>query len=140
MPKLLARLGLGSVPALTGPACAVCLAGPVLQAPIVAAGLTGVAFVLHYLLWVVAPVNLLPLWLGFRRHHNPWGLRLGALGALLVVLALLVHAPFHLAAGLHDLMWLGVALFIAGGIADWLGHRPRRSMQEIVVRLATPNR
>ena len=98
MPKLLARLGLGSAPAVTGP-----LAGPALQAPIVAAGLTGVAIVLHYLLWVVAPVNLLPLWLGFRRHGDPWGIGLGVVGSILVVAALLVHEPFHLAEGLHDL-------------------------------------
>ena len=140
MPKLLARLGLGSAPALTGPACAVCLAGTALQAPIVAAGLTGVAFVLHYLLWVVAPVNLLPLWLGYRRHHDPWGLRLGGVGALLVVLALLVHAPFHLAAELHNLMWLGVALLIAAGIADLLARRRWGIVPEIVVRYGTPNR
>ena len=140
MPNLLARLGLGSAPALTGPACAVCLAGPALQAPIVAAGLTGVAFVLHYLLWVLAPVNLLPLWLGFRRHRDPWGLRLGMVGTLLIVLALLVHAPFHLAAELRDLMWLGVALLIAGGIADLLARRQWGEIPEIVVLYGTPNR
>ena len=140
MQKLLARLGLGSAPALTGPACAVCLAGPALQAPIVAVGLTGVAFVLHYLLWVVAPVNLLPLWLGFRRHRDPWGLRLGAVGVLLVVLALMVHAPFYLVAEMHDLMWLGVGFLIAGGIADLLARRQWGRIPEIVVGHAAPNR
>lgn len=140
MPKLLARLSLGSAPALTGPACAVCLAGPVLQAPIVATGLTGVAFAMHYLLWMMAPVNLVPLWIGFRRHHNPWGLRLGVVGALLVALALTVHAPFYLAEELHDLMWLGVTLLVAGGIADLLARRRPGIIPVIAVPHGTPNR
>ena len=73
----LARVGLGTGPALTGPACLVCGAAPVLMPPLTSVGLLGAAAVLHYLLWVLAPLNLVPLWLGFRHHRNPSALLLG---------------------------------------------------------------
>ena len=116
----LARVGLGTGPALTGPACLVCGAAPVLMPPLTSVGLLGAAAVLHYLLWVLAPLNLVPLWLGFRHHRNPSALLLAGLGASMVLIALLVHGPYRLLPdGLHDLIWLGVLFLIAGAMVDW---------------------
>lgn len=133
MRRLLARVGFGSAPALTAPACVVCGAGAVLAGPLASAGLWSAAIGLHYLLWVLAPLNLLPLWLSFRHHRNPWGLRLAAAGALLIALALLAHAPFHWPVGMHDLIWVGVAFLIGGGLVDWRLRRQFGKISTIIV-------
>ena len=38
----------------------------------VGVGLGGLGMALHMGLWVIAPLNLLLLWLNFRRHHHPF--------------------------------------------------------------------
>ena len=120
MRNSLARIGLGTGPALTGPACLVCGAAPVLLPPLTSAGLLGAAVALHYLLWALAPLNLVPLWLGFRHHRNPSALLLAGLGVLLVLVALLVHGPYRLLPDeLHELIWIGVLLLLAGAIVEW---------------------
>ena len=120
----LARVGLGTGPALTGPACLVCAAGPVLLTPLTSAGLLGAAFVLHYLLWALAPLNLVPLWLGFRHHRNPSALLLAGLGVSLVLVAWLVHGPYRvLPDGLHDIIWIGILFLMAGAVVDWNAKR-----------------
>ena len=122
--KSLARIGLGTGPALTGPACLVCGAAPILLPPLTSVGLLGAAIALHYLLWVLAPLNLVPLWLGFRHHRRPSALILAGLGASLVLIALLVHGPRGLLPDeLHDLIWIGVLFLMAGAIVDWNARR-----------------
>ena len=117
--KSLARVGLGTSPALTGPACLVCAAGPILLTPLTSVGLLGAAIVLHFLLWALAPLNLLPLWLGFRHHRNPSALLLAGLGASLVLVALLVHGPYRmLPDGLHNMIWIGILFLVAGALVD----------------------
>lgn len=120
---LLTRLGLATAPALTGPACLVCAGGAAVWGTITSLGLMPLGFVLHYGLWVLAPLNLLPLWRSFRRHRNPWGLRLAALGVLLILVPLLVHEPFEFDVELHNLIWVGMPLLAAGGLMDWRARR-----------------
>ena len=122
--KSLARVGLGTGPALTGPVCLVCRAGPVLLPLLTPAGVLGAASVLHYLLWALAPLNLLPHWLGFRHHRNPSALLLAGLGVSLVLVALLVHEPYRmLPDGLHIMIWIGILFLMTGAIVDWNARR-----------------
>ena len=132
MRPLLSRLGLMAAPVATGPACVVCGAYPLVAAPLASVGLTGAALVLHYLLWIIAPLNLVPFWISFRRHRNPTGLYLAAIGAVLMMVPLLEHPPFRLHASLHEFLWLGLGFLVAAAIVD------RRARRQPTVMLALP--
>lgn len=120
----LARLDLKSYPGITRtatiPSVAVCGAYPMVSAPLVAAGAAVAVGVIHGLLWMLAPLNLIPLWINFRRHRNPSGLLVAGVGALLMFGALSGHSlPI-----LHDfLIWIGLALLAAAILIDWRARR-----------------
>lgn len=97
----------------TGIACAGALQ---LAGPLGALGLTAMGAALHALLAVVAPLNVVVMWLGFRRH----GVRLPLVLAGLGLLTLGVHAVTHLGPVPDSLSaWVGVSLLIGGGVLDW---------------------
>ena len=116
------RFGLGSYPGLSNtaviPCAGVCGAYPVLGAPLVALGVGGsvAVAVLHGFLWVLAPLNLVLLWLNFRRHRNPSGLVAGGIGTLLILSALVGH---FLGAIPHELIYPGLGFFAVGALIDW---------------------
>ena len=100
------------------PCAGVCAAYPVLGAPWVGLGLGGsvAVSVLHGFLWVLAPLNLVLLWLNFRRHRNPSGLVAGGIGTLLILSALVGH---FLGAVPHNLIYPGLGFFGVGALIDW---------------------
>jgi len=100
------------------PCAGVCAAYPVLGAPLIALGLGGsvAATVLHMFLWVLAPLNLVLLWLNFRRHRNPSGLVADGIGTLLILSALGGHL---LGAIPHQLIYPGLGFFAVGALIDW---------------------
>ena len=116
------RFGLVSYPVLSKtaviPCAGVCAAYPVLGAPLVALGLGGSVAVgaLHMFLWVLAPLNLVLLWLNFRRHRNPSGLVAGGIGTLLILAALGGH---FLGVIPHVLIYPGLGFFALGALIDW---------------------
>ena len=128
MRKLLARFGLASAPGvttgLTVPAAGVCAAYPVFGAPLVAVGLGGLGIALHLALWLIAPLNLVLLWLNFRRHRNPLGLLVAGPGAVFIVMVLTSH---WLDAIPHDLIWPGLVLVAVGVLIDWRAQLQHRS-------------
>ena len=116
------RFGLASYRGLSQtaviPCAGVCGAYPALGAPLVALGVGGsvAASVLHGFLWVLAPLNLVLLWLNFRRHRNPSGLVAGCIGTLLILSALVGH---FIGAVPHDLLYPGLGFFAVGALIDW---------------------
>lgn len=100
-----------SVP--TGIACAGALQ---LAAPLAALGLTAVGTTLHALLAIAAPLNVVAVWLGFRRHGRLLPLALAVLG----LVALGLHAATHLEPVPNSLSaWVGVGLLVAASFLDW---------------------
>lgn len=93
-----------------------------ISAPLVAAGgaalVTG--WVLHLALWGLAPLNLLFLWLNFRRHHDSFPLFVAGAGVLFVVLGLSGHFLHVLP---HDFIYPGLALMLGGVMLDWRSQR-----------------
>jgi len=67
-------------------------------------------------LWVIAPLNLLLLWLNFRRHHHPLGLLVAGPGVVFIVMVVTSH---WLDAIPHDLIWPGLVLVAVGVLIDW---------------------
>ena len=126
--KLPARFGLASAPGvttgLTVPAAGVCAAYPVFGAPLVAVGLGGLAIALHMALWVIAPLNLVLLWLNFRGHRKPLGLLVAGSGVVFILMAVTSH---WLGAVPHDLIWPGLALVAVGVLIDLGAQRQHRS-------------
>jgi len=107
----------------TGVACAGALQ---LAGPLAALGLTGLGTVLHGLLAVVAPVNVLIIGFGFRRHRKPLAILLAGLGLLLLV----VHGATHFAPTPETLSaWLGVGLLIGAAALDWRALKMHQTKQ-----------
>ena len=131
------RFGLVSYPGLSNttviPCAGVCAAYPVLGVPLVALGLGGsvAVGVLHSFLWVLAPLNLVLLWLNFRRHRNPSGLVAGGIGTLLILSALGGH---FLGAIPHELIYPGLVFFAVGALIDWW--TLRRALARLVLARA----
>lgn len=114
--------------AATVPMCTVCAGGPVLTGPLVMAGLGAPAAVLHQLLWVFAPLNLLVLRLSFGEHRDPMPFIVGGLGSILLLLHM--ASPYFLPEHPPDLTnpfrlisltltWLGSPLLLGGAWLDW---------------------
>ena len=116
MRDLLARAGSASLPGVTVPSVGVCSAYPVLGAPLAAVGLGSVVIALHMALWFLAPLNLVLMWVHFRRHRDPRGMLASGLGIVFIMIALSAH---FLHAIPHDLIWVGLALLGAGALVDW---------------------
>ena len=96
---------------------------PFIGAPLVAAGGAALvtAWVLHLALWGLAPLNLVFLWLNFRRHHDPIGLFVASAGALFVVVGMGGHFTHVLP---HDaFIYPGLALILGGILLDWRSQR-----------------
>lgn len=152
----------GVARALTVPACAVCSASIPVLAGVGAALPVGVAWLgvtTHWLLFVLAPLNLYLLWRSSRGHGNRTGLVLAAAGVLLIAVHLLGHlglldAAFGTPTGrvlrsiprgwdstrshwaLHELaIWVGSALLLAGSIIDM---RARWRARSEIVDCKTP--
>ena len=119
MRKILAPLGLPSLTSgVAVPAAAVCSTGPM----IAVAGLGPAVFWTHLMLPLLAPVNLVVLWLSFRRHRKPTGLAVASLGVLLIVTHFVSLTHFSL------FFYIGVVLLVLGALFDWRVHRrPVRS-------------
>jgi hypothetical protein len=127
------------------PICLACTI-PVLVAPLVALGLSlDVAYGLHALSLLTAPVVLLIIWRHFRKHGRQLGVMVGGAGAAL----LMAHLMGHLIVpdGVPD--WsvvadrLGTALLLAGTVVDaqalnrWVGsQRTRLALAAANFRLA----
>lgn len=141
MRSLIARtgpgVGTGLAKAATVPSCAMCAAYPVLAGPLAAAGLFGAGVILHNLLVVLAPLNLVFLGITYRLHRQPRGLIVAAAGVLLIML----HLAFHVIPWSHPIMrafhpyefevgmsfiWLGMTLLLAGVVMDWRAQRRPR--------------
>jgi len=106
----------GSTKAATIPTGIACAGALQLAGPLAALGLTAVGAALHALLAVVAPLNVVVMWLGFRHHGERLPLVLAGLG----LLTLGVHAATHLGPVPDSLSaWVGVSFLIAGGLLDW---------------------
>ena len=80
---------------------------------------------MHLALWVIAPLNLVLLWLIFRRHGNPLGLLAAVPGAVFIVMVVMSH---WLDAIPHDLTWPGLALVAVGVLIDWRAQWQHRSL------------
>ncbi len=94
-------------------------------APLVGVGLGGLGIGLHMALWVIAPLNLLLLWLNFRRHHHPLGLLVAGPGVVFIVMVVTSH---WLDAIPHDLIWPGLVLVAVGVLIDWRAQWQHRSL------------
>lgn len=106
----------GATKAATIPTGIACAGALQLAGPLAALGLTAMGAALHALLAVVAPLNVVVMWLGFRRHGEPWPLVLAGLG----LLTLGVHAATHVGPVPDPLSaWVGVSFLIGGGVLDW---------------------
>ena len=135
MRALLGRFGLVSSPngvkLATVPCAGVCGA-PFVAGPLAAAGpATGLAVgVLHGLLWVVAPLNLLLLWFNYRRHGDARPLVLGALGVIFIIGVMALHAADEITGfetwPHNPLIWTGLALLGLGILLDWRAGHPGR--------------
>lgn len=101
--------------AVTAPSFVFCGASPVIAPLFAAAGIPLVSFVIHQALWVFAPLNLLLLIRGYRRHRHPGGLILGGLGTLSIALHLFGHTQDR---NILPLIWGGTVLLVAGTLAD----------------------
>lgn len=142
MRSILSRVGLGTgaglaTKAATVPSCAVCAAYPMLAGPLTAAGLFGVGVVLHNLLVVLAPLNLVFLATTYRLHRRPWGLATAGIGVAFI----LAHLAFHVIPQRHPIMrvlhpyeyqvgmafiWIGMVLLVVGAVLDWRAQRRPR--------------
>lgn len=146
--SIVARFGLGAglTKAATVPSCAVCAAYPVLVGPLTAAGMFGAAVVLHNLLVVLAPLNLLFLGASYRRHRRPEALYLAGAGIVLIMLHLAMHvipwshpiiralSPHELQVGM-GLIWAGLILLMLGAIADRRAQgRPRPILMQMTAK------
>lgn len=118
----------GGVKLAMVPAAGVCGA-PFLAGPLTAAGpAVGLAVgVLHGLLWVIAPLNLLLLWFNYRRHRDARPLVLGALGVIFIIAVMALHSANNITgfeSWPHDpLIWSGLALLASGLLLDWRAAR-----------------
>lgn len=101
--------------AATAPSFVFCGASPVIAPIFAAAGLSVVSVVIHQALWVLAPLNLVFLTRGYRRHRHPVGLVLGAIGTVSIVVHLFGHT---LDQNILPLIWGGTALLAAGALVD----------------------
>jgi adenylate cyclase len=108
--------------AVTAPSFVFCGASPVVAPLFAAAGLPIVSAVIHQALWVFAPLNLALLVRGFRRHHYPGGVVLGALGTISIAVHLFGHT---LQRNILPLIWGGTALLVSGTLLD---HRAERRL------------
>lgn len=97
----------------TGVACA----GAVqLAAALAAIGLTGLGTVLHGMLTFTAPLNVLIIWLGFRRHRKPLPFLVAGVGLFFLA----IHGTSHFAPVPDALSaWIGVGLLIVATVLDW---------------------
>lgn len=112
--------------AATVPAYLVCANFTVVLPPLIALGLTGPAFLAHESLVLIAPVNLVALWLGRRRHLRSRPLVLGAIGVGLILGHMLLHVvlgdfsgvrdPLEAVTSEHPLRLLLPPLLIIGGV------------------------
>lgn len=146
MRSVLARFGIGAgaglAKAATVPACAVCAAYPVLAGPLTAAGLFGAGVVLHNLLVLLAPLNLVFLAVTYRLHRRSSGLVIASIGVMFIMLHLAFHVvpesslfmhvldPYQFQVGM-TVIWIGMALLAMGVILDW---RAQRRPRPIVIR------
>ncbi len=112
--------------AATVPSCAVCAGWSVLGAPLASIGLMGTAIVLHELLVILAPLNLVLLWRTFRQHRQPQGLVVASVGVLFILMHLTSHVVprgypilWVLRALSMPLIWVGTTLLVAGALLDW---------------------
>lgn len=97
----------------TGVACA---GAASIAGPLAALGLTGVGAVLHGLLAFVAPLNVVIISAGFRRHRKPLALILAGVG----LLVLAVHGASHFEPLTDSVTaWIGVGLLIVATALDW---------------------
>jgi hypothetical protein len=76
---------------------------------------------------VIAPFNLLLLWFNYRRHHDARPLVLGALGVILIISVMALHAAQEIT-GIEEwphnpLIWSGLALLALGILLDWRATR-----------------
>ncbi len=126
------NLGLVSSPGgakLAAVPCAGVCAVPVVAGPLTAAvPAAGLAVgVLHGLLWVIAPLNILFLWFNYRRHHDARPLVLGALGVIFIIVVMSLHAAHNITdfeSWPHDpLIWSGLSLLALGILLDWRAAR-----------------
>lgn len=147
--SIVARFGWGAAgltKAATVPSCAVCAAYPVLAGPLTAAGMVGAAVVLHNLLVVLAPLNLLFLGASYRRHRRPEALWLAGTGVVLIMLHLVMHvipwshpimrvlSPHEFQVGMA-LIWAGLVLLLLGAIADRRAQgRPRPVLTQMTAK------
>ena len=127
----------GGVKLATVPCAGVCGA-PFVAGPLAAVGpAAGLAVgVLHGLLWVIAPFNLLVLWFNYRRHRDARPLVLGALGVIFIISVMALHAAQEIT-GIESwpydpLIWSGLALLALGILLDW------RAARHGVSRLHSP--
>jgi RNA polymerase sigma factor (sigma-70 family) len=116
------------------PICLACTI-PVLIVPLIALGMSlDVAYGLHALSLLTAPLVVLVLWRHFRRHGSEFGLLVGTAGAAMLVAHLIGHLV--VANGVPD--WsmvadrLGTVLLLAGTVIDavalnqWVGSQRTR--------------
>jgi len=71
--------------------------------------------VIHQALWVFAPLNLVLLARGYRRHRHLAGVVLGGLGTVSILIHLFGHTQQR---NILTLIWGGTALLAAGALAD----------------------
>jgi len=96
---------------VTAPACVICAAGPGVVAPLTAAGLVVPAFIFHASAFLLAPLNLLFLWKGFRAHHEWRALAVAVAGVVLI----LVHMTSHVVGTDNTLGTFMLNVLILGG-------------------------
>ena len=118
----------GGVKLATVPCAGVCGA-PFVAGPLAAVGpAAGLAVgVLHGLLWVIAPLNLLLLWFHYRRHRDARPLVLGTLGVTFIIAVMALHAADEITGfeswPHNPLIWSGLALPASGIVLDWRAAR-----------------
>lgn len=118
----------GGVKLATVPCAGVC-GLPIVAGPLAAAGpAAGLAVgVLHGLLWVIAPLNLLILWFNYRRHRDARPLLLGSLGVIFIVAVMTLHAADEITGfeswPHNPVIWSGLALLALGILLDWRAAR-----------------
>ena len=114
----------GGVKLATVPCAGVC-GVPFFAGPLAAAGpAAGLAVgVLHGLLWVIAPLNLLLLWFNYRRHRDARPLVVGCLGVIFIIAVMTLHGADEITGfenWPHDpVIWSGLALLAVGTLLDW---------------------
>jgi RNA polymerase sigma factor (sigma-70 family) len=116
------------------PLCVACTI-PVLIVPLLAIGMSlDVAYALHGLSLITAPLVFFILWRHFRRHHERIGLWVGGVGAALLIAHLVGHIviavgipPWSVVADqLGTALLLGGALLDAGAMRSWVVRQRQR--------------